>query len=239
FTPALPLNAAEEDLSGQYRAGSGQAGASTQADIIFQDPGLYAKEEGLLDEIYPIGFLPPTYILAGSSRGLFIIDHHAAHERILYEKFLALLGGDRVETQILLVPEVVQLSRREYQAAEENLELLAGLGINAAAFGSGALVVREIPAGLPQPSVQDLVRDILEQLMQPGKPVQREDLVKKMAASAACRAAIKSGTPSSPEEARSIIRELKGTGVPYTCPHGRPTMINITENELKARFKRT
>ncbi|MFZ5633765.1 MAG: DNA mismatch repair endonuclease MutL [Bacillota bacterium] len=238
-TPALPLKAAEEEMTGPYLHDLGQAGESTQPYIISQTPGLYTKKGDLLDDLYPLGFLPPTYILAGSSRGLFIIDHHAAHERILYEKFLTLLSGDRIEVQILLVPAVVQLGHREYQVAEENLELLAGLGITASGFGSGSLVVREIPAGLPQSSVEDLLRDVLEYLMQPGKPVQREDLVKKLAASAACRAAVKSGTTSSLEEARAIIRELKGTDVPYTCPHGRPTMINITESELKARFKRT
>lgn len=193
----------------------------------------------LLGGAYPIGFLPPTYILAGSSEGLLIIDHHAAHERILYEKILGLLGRDKVESQILLVPCVVQLTPREYQVAEESLDLLAGIGITAAGFGSDSLVIREIPAGLPDMSAGDLVRDLLEFLMEPGGSVSREVLVKKIAVSAACRSAIKSGTRSALEEARAIIRDLGETEVPYTCPHGRPTMINITEHELKARFKRT
>lgn len=197
------------------------------------------KGDALLEGVYPIGFLPPTYILAGSGEGLLIIDHHAAHERILYEKYLKLLGGEKVDSQILLVPSVVQLTPREYQTAEENLELLAGLGISAAGFGSESLVVREIPSGLPDKSAGDLVRDLLEYLMEPGGSVGREDLVKKMATSAACRSAIKSGTRSTLEEARAIIRDLKETKVPYACPHGRPTIISISEQELKLRFKRT
>ncbi len=205
------------------------------------DPGgpLNTGAGEILDTAYPIGFLPPTYILAGSRGGLVIIDHHAAHERILYEKFLDLLSRDRVESQILLVPSVVQVGPREYQAAEENLETLASLGINAASFGPGALVIREIPAGLPVRSVEELIRDLLESLLEPGGTPHREDLAKRMAASAACREAVKSGTRSTPEEARALIRDLRKTGVPYTCPHGRPTVISISEEELKAKFKRT
>lgn len=191
-----------------------------------------------LDTVYPIGFLPPTYILAGSSSGMVVIDHHAAHERILYEKFLALLSRERVESQILLVPSVVQITPRECQAAEENLELLASLGISAAGFGPGSLLVREIPAGLPDIPAEELIRDLLEYLMEPGNRPVREDLVKRLATSAACKAAIKSGTRSTLEEAWAIIRDLGETDVPYTCPHGRPTMISISEQELKGRFKR-
>ncbi|MCL6609946.1 MAG: DNA mismatch repair endonuclease MutL [Peptococcaceae bacterium] len=208
----------------------------------FSAPGegsLEARDNSLLDTAYPIGFLPPAYILAGSGKGLLVIDQHAAHERILYEKFLALLNRNRVESQILLVPAVVQLSPREYQTAEENLELLASLGINASGLGDGSLLVREIPAGLSEIPVEELVRDLLESLAGPGGPLSREETIKKMSASAACRAAVKSGTRSSPEEAWAVIKGLREADVPYACPHGRPTMVSITEQELKARFKRT
>jgi len=202
-------------------------------------PGLFVPVEKLLETIYPIGFLPPTYILAGSINGLFIIDHHAAHERILYEKFLGMLNNKKVNSQILLVPSVVQLSPREFQIAEGNLDYICSLGIQAQFFGSNSLVIREIPAEMTTVPVEDVLRDLLEYLYESGQPVHREELIKKMATSAACRAAIKSGTKSAMEEAWSIIRGLADADVPYTCPHGRPTMININDHELKTRFKRT
>ncbi|MFZ5647203.1 MAG: DNA mismatch repair endonuclease MutL [Bacillota bacterium] len=200
---------------------------------------LFASRDSLLDSIYPIGFLPPTYILAGSESGLLIIDHHAAHERVMYEKFLKLLSRDKIDVQILLVPSVVQLSPKDYQIAEENLDYFTNLGINVRSFGSCSLVVGEIPAGMSQSWVEDIIRDLLEYIVESGKSAQREDLIKKLASSAACKAAIKSGTKSTLEEARSLIEDLKRTEIPYTCPHGRPTMINISDQELKNRFKRT
>lgn len=195
--------------------------------------------DDLFDSAYPIGFLPPTYVLAGSARGLLIIDHHAAHERILYEKFLKALGGDRVDAQILLVPLAISLSPHECRVAEEFLEYFSTLGISMEGLGPGSLLIREIPSGLSRKSAEEIVRDLLEYIIESGRKIQREDVVKKMAASAACREAVKSGTRSTTEEAWAIIDQLKKTEVPYTCPHGRPTIIIIGEQELKNRFKRT
>ena len=202
-------------------------------------PARPEESEELLDSVYPLGFLPPTYILAGSSRGLVIIDQHAAHERMLYEKFLARLSEGRVESQLLLVPELIQLSPREYQAAGDNPGLLAGLGIGAEDFGGGTLAVREIPAGMPPQAAAGLIRDLLEYLLEVGAPPDKEEIVKKMAASAACRAAVKSGQKTGLEEAWAVIRGLQAAKFPYACPHGRPTMINISDQELRGRFKRT
>lgn len=192
----------------------------------------------LLNSIYPLEFLPPTYILAGSSNGLFLIDHHAAHERILYEKFLDLLSKDKVEVQLLLVPIMIELTPREYKAVEENLSLLTSLGITGDVLMPDSLIVRGVPAGMKHFSAEALIRDLLEFMIDPVRPIQKGDLIKKIATTTACSEAIKSGFKLNPEEAQTIVRDLKETDIPYTCPHGRPTMINITEQELKTRFKR-
>jgi DNA mismatch repair protein MutL len=197
------------------------------------------RTEDLFDSIYPIGFLPSTYILAGSARGLVIIDQHAAHERVLYEKFLKALGGDLVDTQILLVPLAIDLSPNDYRAAEENTAYFASLGIIMEVLGPGSLLIREIPAGFSRHWAEEIVRDLLEYIIESGRKIKREDLVTRLAASAACRDAVKSGTRSSLEEAQAIIDRLKEAETPYTCPHGRPTMIVIGEQELNNRFKRT
>lgn len=191
----------------------------------------------ILNSIYPLEFLPPTYILAGSSNGLFLIDHHAAHERILYEKFLNLLSKDEVEAQLLLVPVMIGLTPREYKVIEENLPLLTSLGITGDLLSPDSLIIREIPAGMNHYSAEALLRDLLEILVEP-RTIQKENLIRVIATTAACREAIKSGFRLNPQEAQTIINDLKETTTPYTCPHGRPTMININEQELKTRFKR-
>jgi len=226
-TSSVPPGMAAFETADKYPAGYGEI------------KDLPIEKGNLLDSIYPIGFLPPTYILAGSSAGLCIIDQHAAHERILFEKYLAALSKGETASQILAVPLIIQLSPGEYQAAEQYRDVLASAGIGAESFGPGALAVRELPAGMPARDAEELVRDMLERLIASGGTVVMADLVKDMAASAACRAAVKAGTKSSLEEARTLIADLAETGVPYTCPHGRPTIVNITDQELKSRFKRT
>ena len=211
----------------------------TAAPKSIWDNGQSGPTDDLFESAYPIGFLPPTYILAGSSRGLLVIDHHAAHERILYEKFLKDLGGNPIDVQILLVPLALSLSPQECRVAEEFIDYFSTLGISMEGLGPGSLIIREIPSGLSQKSAEEIVRDLLEYIIESGRKIQREDMVKKMAASAACREAVKSGTRSTIEEARAIIDQLKKAEVPYTCPHGRPTIIVIGEQELKNRFKRT
>lgn len=212
---------------------------TTAAQIIWDSGQTVRHTDDLFDSLYPIGFLPPTYILAGSSRGLVIIDQHAAHEKILYEKILSSLIGERVDTQILLVPLVIDLSPNDYRTAEENLNYFSSMGIIAEGLGTGSLLIREIPSGLSRQSTEEIVKDLLEYIMESGRKIQREDMVKKLAASAACRDAVKGGTRSSIEEAWAIIDRLKKAEAPYTCPHGRPSMIIIGEQELNNRFKRT
>lgn len=234
-----PLTQGGSTVPGTVPTGLRLAGEAFAQKTIWDKSQSIPGTDDLFDSAYPIGFLPPTYILAGSARGLLIIDHHAAHERILYEKFLKSLGGDRVDVQILLVPLAISLSPHECRVAEEFLEYFSSLGITMEGLGPGSLLIREIPSGLSQKSAEEIVRDLLEYIIESGRKIQREDVVKKMAASAACREAVKSGTRSTTEEAWAIINQLKKTEVPYTCPHGRPTIIVIGEQELKNRFKRT
>ncbi|MFZ5597342.1 MAG: DNA mismatch repair endonuclease MutL [Bacillota bacterium] len=243
YTPPRPVVTSMEQES-QYtgdviREPNLSGEAKTEYLITSSGRNSETGSENLLDNIYPIGFLPPTYILAGNSGGLVIIDHHAAHERIMYEKFIKSLSAGIIEAQILLMPVVIQLSPREYRYAEENLAYLSGLGIDAQLFGNNSLVIREFPSCLPHSAVEDIVRDIIDYIIEQGRQLQKEDLVKKAAASSACKAAVKSGTKSSLEEADAIIEGLKRTENPYTCPHGRPTMIFLGDSELKTRFKRT
>ncbi|MFZ5644186.1 MAG: DNA mismatch repair endonuclease MutL [Bacillota bacterium] len=225
-----------ERIREQDRKGSRIMHEATPSYLLPFESTDSGEDHQLFDNFYPIGFLPPTYIIAGGPGGLVIIDHHAAHERILYERFLKILSKIDIDTQVLLVPLVLHLSPVEYKAAEENIDYFSSFGIKADLLGSGTLVIREIPARIPHYHIEDIIRDILEDT---GRRLRREDTIKNLAASSACREAVKSGTRSSIDEAWAIIEQLKKADNPFSCPHGRPTMINISEQELKNRFKRT
>lgn len=197
------------------------------------------NNRNFIKSLYPIGFLPPTYIVAGGDEGLYIIDQHAAHERIHYERFLKRVNNGEVAVQFLLVPLTLHLSHREAELVRDNIDMLRNLGIIMEGFGGETMVLRGVPAGLPEGREECFVQDVLELLAKPGKIPGKGELFDHLAASAACKAAIKAGTKSSLEEAGSLLNDLSGMDNPYTCPHGRPTVICISTSELSARFKRT
>lgn len=195
--------------------------------------------ESLLNSLYVIGFLPPTYILCGGAGGLYILDQHAAHERVFYEKFYNGFNSREGAVQYLLIPAALHLTHREAEAVKENRELIQKLGIIMEDFGGQSMVLRGVPAGLPQGREEEFVRDVLDRLASPGNFPGRGEIHFAAAAADACGAAIKSGTKTSPVEAMELLKELSKTENPYTCPHGRPTIICINTGELSARFKRT
>lgn len=193
----------------------------------------------LFDSLYPIGFLPPTYMLCGGGEGLYILDQHAAHERVLYEKFYDLFNSENGGEQYLLLPQTLNLSHREAEAARSSLDFLRKLGIDIEDFGGETMLLRAVPPGLPGGSEVNFVLDVLEQLVKPAKAVSGGSLHFAAAAAAACSAAIKAGTKSSLAETASLLKDLAKAKNPYTCPHGRPTIICISTRELSSRFKRT
>ena len=197
------------------------------------------SREDLIISLYPIGFLPPTYMLCGGREGLYILDQHAAHERILFEKFYDLFNAGNSGVQYLLIPQTLHLSHREAEIARSNMDFLRKLSINIEDFGGETMILRGVPSGLPEGSEKSFVLDVLEQLVKPAKTVSSGSLHFAAAAAAACSAAIKSGTKSSPAETAFLLKELAAAKNLYTCPHGRPTIICISTTELSSRFKRT
>ncbi|RKO67274.1 DNA mismatch repair endonuclease MutL [Desulfofundulus salinus] len=185
-----------------------------------------------------LGQLMPTYLLAAGPDGLYIIDQHAAHERVLYEKYLAALAGPGAASQMLVLPVNVFLTHREARLLEAHREFLASLGFVLDFFSQDTVVVRGLPPDFPLGEGESYLRDIIGYLDEPGRSPSREDLVHHLAAQAACRAAIKAGEGLSGAEARSLLEQLAAAGNPFTCPHGRPTIIHVSHQELAQRFKR-
>jgi DNA mismatch repair protein MutL len=157
---------------------------------------------------------------------------------VLYEIFSAKIGEAKGAAQMLLEPFVVTLSYREVQLFHSCRDLFESVGLIGEEFGDGTLILRALPAVIAAGEEEIFFREILEHLISlPHRPP-REVLVHHLASSAACKAAVKSGERLKQEEAAALLKQLRLTSNPYTCPHGRPTTITLSHQDLTARFRR-
>lgn len=179
------------------------------------------------------------YLITESEEGMVIIDQHALHERILYEQLRAKVLGGGLEMQRLLVPEPVTLTPAEAAAALESRELLQQLGIEIEAFGGDTVLVSTYPAMLANFNPAEVIRQLVEQLIAGGKTPDRRDLLDEMLHMISCKAAIKAGDRLTPEEITALLEQRHLFQDTHHCPHGRPTSLVFTREELDKRFKRT
>lgn len=183
-----------------------------------------------------IGQIGGTYILAEGPDGLYLIDQHAAHERVLFEKLMA-ESDNRSAAQTLLDPEIVQLPAWQTSLLEENIPILEKLGFQMEPFGPSAFRILAIPSIFTKGNPAAAVRSVVEDFEENEEPLQteREHLI---AARVCKRMAVKAGQILSDEEQRALIRDLENCQSPRTCPHGRPTMIHLSINLLEQQFGR-
>lgn len=184
----------------------------------------------------PIGQVDNTYIIAQDANGLYIIDQHAAHERILYDRFAAMT--ERIPSQQLLVHLILDFSEREAQLIEGNLEMFHSLGFGLEASGPDQYRLMEIPADIPVGEAENTIREILVSL-EDMHQLSAAEIRHKCLAMTACKAAIKAGFELNFRQMEIILDELNKTAMPYTCPHGRPTILKFSSDELAKMFKRT
>lgn len=183
-----------------------------------------------------IGQVGGTYLVAEGPDGLYLIDQHAAHERVLFERYLHQLGG-AVPAQALLEPVILQLPPYTASLLEEQLPGLSRLGFDVELFGPGTFRIRAIPAFLSGADPQAAVRVIVEDFEEDETPLQAEREA-RLAARICKRVAVKGGQSLSIEEQRSLLQELENCQSPRTCPHGRPTMIHLSVDLLERQFGR-
>jgi DNA mismatch repair protein MutL len=182
-----------------------------------------------------LGQLANTYIIAEGPNGLYLIDQHAAHERILYDRILAQWSQKEVEVQGLLQPITVELSPREEETLKASKEFLAEFGFTIEPFGNRSYVIRAIPALMARANIIEIISALLDSL------ASKEGLnpwEEKIAQSLACHGAIRAGQQLSNEEMRELIKQLEQTKQPRSCPHGRPTMIHLSSHQLEKEFGR-
>jgi DNA mismatch repair protein MutL len=181
-----------------------------------------------------IGILNQTYIIAEKADGLILIDQHAAHERVLFEKILK--GVDGTLSQRLLIPVTLELTRAEMVFVRKNGEALEKIGFEAEPFGANTIKLNAIPAVLSQDSSGQMFKDMLANLAESGNPGERANY--EQIAMCACKAAVKANDQLTMEEAVSLLRQLSYCDLPFACPHGRPTILNISMKEIERRFGR-
>ena len=179
------------------------------------------------------------YLVTEDEQGIVIIDQHALHERILYESLRERVLQGTLERQKLLVPETVHLRPEEYAAVIEAQELLAELGLDVEPFGGDSIVIGSYPAILGNVSAESVLRRITETLVAGDRPPDRRDLLDEILHMMACKAAVKAGDRLAQEEVEALLAQRHLCHDAHHCPHGRPTALVFTREELDRRFQRT
>ncbi len=202
--------------------------------------GLVREEEveSLRPNIRPLGQFEESFILATDAEGLLLIDQHAAHERVLFDKYRRLEESRRPDSQSLLVPETFDLTPAQAASFDEVSDELERLGFSLMRLSGRTVAVRAVPADLPPGEARNLLAEILDTVDAEKRGRARETLRDEIAASLACHAAIKINMPLTQEKMRWLIDRLLLTSSPTTCPHGRPAILRLTKRDLERGFHR-
>jgi DNA mismatch repair protein MutL len=182
-----------------------------------------------------LGQVGAAYIIAEGPDGLYLIDQHAAHERVMYERILAALSAGFVEKQPFLDPLVVELSPDEQAVFRKSTEELSAVGFEIDEFGEGSVVVRSIPAMMAGVDIRERLHFILKELAEGGAG---DSWLDSVAISAACHTSIRANQTLSLAEMRELVAQLEQTRFPRACGHGRPTMLLMSQTDLEKQFSR-
>ena len=219
---------------------------SPSTPIIYKEQTLdfdfiQEKDENVkyMPTIYPIGLFHGTYILAQNTDGLYLIDQHAAKERINYEIYKEKLGQNDSSYIDMLIPLVIELSPKEYQIFKNKKDIFEKLGIVVEDFGLNSIIIKTRPSWLKTKDEQVDLRTIIEFVIEMEDAFNIERFNEKTAIMMSCKLSIKANQNISLEEMTSLIEDLKKCQNPYNCPHGRPTIIHFSNYEIEKLFKRT
>jgi DNA mismatch repair protein MutL len=187
-----------------------------------------------------VGVIGRLYVVLESDRGLVLLDQHAAHERVLFEQMLNRLEqNQQADFQKLLLPETVELSARDANFVREQLSVLTRLGVGLSEFGERTFLLDALPPFVKAAEPRRFVLQILDELKAAGQEVNSLRLGEQMVAKTVCRHAVKANDPLSGRELENLIADLRQCAMPYTCPHGRPTLVEMSFRELEKKFGRS
>ena len=201
----------------------------------FFDKGILSEQAQ--KEVKIIGQVFDTYWILQYDNAMYMVDQHAAHEKVLYERFMKQFSEKKPMIQLLQPPVVLTLTMQEEQAVKEHMSVFEELGYQIEPFGGREYVVNGVPAHLPQIGNEELLKEVIDAMVdEHSRPT--PDILKDKIASMSCKAAVKGNNRLPREQMEELLRELMTLENPYHCPHGRPTMIKMTKTELDKKFKR-
>ena len=201
----------------------------------FFDKGILSEQAQ--KEVKIIGQVFDTYWILQYDSAMYMVDQHAAHEKVLYERFMRQFSEKKPIVQLLQPPVVLTLTMQEEQAVKEHMSVFEELGYQIEPFGGREYVVNGVPAQLPQIGNEELLKEVIDAMVdEHARPT--PDILKDKIASMSCKAAVKGNNRLPREQMEELLRELMTLENPYHCPHGRPTMIKMTKTELDKKFKR-
>ena len=191
-----------------------------------------------LASLKPLGQIRDSFILAVNAEGLWIVDQHVAHERVLFEKILKQRAARKVESQRLLLPLLLELTPAQQAVWAEISDELARNGFEVEPFGARSIAVKIAPAGVDASAVEHMLHELLDQLSREEQALNLEKVGGRIAASIACHAAIKVNMPLERNKMEWLLAELANTDCPMTCPHGRPIVLRYSMKDIQKAFKR-
>ncbi len=208
-------------------------GCAPALDVREEEPTLAS-----LSTLKPLGQIRNSFILAANEDGLWIVDQHVAHERVLFERVLKQRAAQRVESQRLLMPIVLELSPAQQAVFAEISDELQHNGFEAEPFGARSVAVKVAPAGVEASAVEKMLHELLDQFTREEQSLNLEKIRTRIAASIACHAAIKVNMPLEQNKMEWLLQELAKTDHPYACPHGRPVVLRYSMKDIQKAFKR-
>ena len=209
-------------------------------DFVDDTVDLTKEKNEDLKKLYlePIGSIHGTFIVAQNDEGMYLIDQHAAHERVNYEKVLEVLKEKEIHTMAMLIPISIELSPSEYLCLKDNIDIITDLGFVVEDFGINTVIFKETPTWLNEGHEEEVIRKIVDLIVGEKKIVDRVKFNENLVRTIACKMSIKGNTPMSLEEMKSLLEQLFETNNPYNCAHGRPTIIKFSSYDLDKMFKR-
>lgn len=204
----------------------------------YDEPVKIDEENLKIPEMYPVGLVKGTYIICQNELGMYMIDQHAAKERINYEYYLKVLGNPSNETIDMLIPFTIDFPYNEFLIIKQNLEILNNMHFMVEEIGSNTLLFRSHPLWLPKGYENEAIRKICDVIIIKEKEYDLEKFNEAIAMMLSCKLAIKANENISHNEMEALINDLRNCKNPYTCPHGRPTVIFYSNYELEKLFKR-
>jgi DNA mismatch repair protein MutL len=182
--------------------------------------------------------LHETYVIAQTADGIVIVDQHAAHERLVYERMKKALSSGGIARQPLLIPEVVDLDPSEVTRVTGRTDELAELGLVIEAFGPDAVMVREVPAMLGKLDVKGLIRDLADEIAESGNALSLKERLEEVSGTLACHMSVRAGRRLNAEEMNALLREMEATPHSGQCNHGRPTYVELKLADIEKLFGR-